>query len=83
MRNALLARIACLLANLQKFVCKSVLHLSIMPEVHQILADGDKGFEVTREKHILLLLCIEDAPHLAIILQLLQVTNQGLLLFLP
>lgn len=55
-----------------------IAHLDIVPEVYQILADGDEGFGVTREQHILLPLGVEDAPHLAVILQFLHITTPGL-----
>lgn len=77
--DMLQARVACVLIKLQKLVCRSDLHLDVVPEVNQILADGNKRSGIAREQHVFLTLCIEDAPHLAIILQLLHVTTQGLL----
>lgn len=50
-------------------------YLDIVPEVNQVLTDGDLGFRVTRKEHILLALGIENAPQLAIILELLYVRD--------
>lgn len=65
--------------DLQELVCKSVAHLDAVPEVHQLLANGNKGLGVAREKDIFLTLGIEDAPYLAVILQFLHVTDSDLL----
>lgn len=34
---------------MQELICKLVVHLDAVPEVHQLLADGNKGLGVARE----------------------------------
>lgn len=65
--------------DLQELVCKSVVHLDAVPEVHQLLTDGNNGLGIAREKDIFLTLGVEDAPYLALILQFLHLTKPGIL----
>ena len=47
-------------------------HLCGVPEVNKVLAEGDERLGILREQHIISLLNIVYAPHLALLFQLLH-----------